>query len=1062
MTKDMEKIERRVFDLIASSVLDVGMIQELAAPCHKKVSLPISGKILPDQTLKFTFKVPVLHEFKDGAHLLIIDSTCSGILYKSGNEIAATDPGHRAIVIHEGQCTYELQLTPRGFFGLHPWRFRINGIYLVDVNIKLLSYSFAILNMFDLLKHTTNSETKEEILRFINDSVKNVVVAPSIKQIIGTSYLVTSGILPVIADEGSSSPSPENNVTNIYYFLRDLYSFPVLTDMKGYTSRPVDPQLSNSLLDSVEHNFNSLSSFEKKKIKDTRMFVLGHSHIDTAWLWPFSETKRKVQRTFLNVVTYLETGYNFIYAQSSALFLKWIESLDPVLLKRIQKLAREGKWIPVGGMWVESDTNLVRGESLARQFLYGQRFFKRIFGRVAKIGWLPDSFGYSGQLPQLMCKSGISYFVLSKLMMNDTNEFPFHIFKWVGIDGSHIPTSILNTDYNGTFKYSEILESWEKFRGPDKSLILYTFGYGDGGGGPTIGMLNSLSESKKIPWIPEIINNFTENELLSNVAVMEEKLPAFSGDLYLEGHRGVYTTNSSIKRFVSELEEALFKLEMVSSLLYVNFKYEYPANSIWRYWEILLRNQFHDVLPGSSIREVYAESERELGRAIVSILTTLGKMNNDTASQTMILNPTPWEYSGLISAADPVRRSREIVDGKKIMNVSDLLNMVYVNIPPLSMTSLADCTVNNRPLRKSAEKPGMIVNQDSKTIKVKNRFITLIINKENGTFNLYDSRMKKYIAKNANKVRAYFDEPAELDAWEIDRESLMSQNKIEALSVSVKLSFNNHNVVAVGVSRKFEDESTVDQLVIVKNDSRIVEVRNKVTSNARLKIFKFYLNPGVSYDSIDTDIPFGVISRKVISDNSLNPAFEFPALHWVDVSDKDDGVALVSTHLHGYNCIDDGLGITLARFPIFPNPWSDEDGASSIFYIVPHEGNYENEEFQRTINHIIHPPIVLKVRGKNNKRLVSKVRKGRITFPFSIEGEGIILESIKKAEDSRDIILRLYNIKNSEAICKITSKDNANIVEMNIIETDTIKNVSDGDSITFKPFEIKTLRIFLP
>lgn len=1057
MSSVINKLERRIFDLIATSIIDVFTITNIVDLNDKlELALPFTKPTDPENEYKFSFVIPDLGESRNIKNFLILDTTGSGILYSHGEELGATDPGHRAIEIPPGCKEFVIKVTSRGFFGLHPWYLRIDGIYVISIIPDLLDYSLTALNLFDLFRTSADQEVRANVQLFLNKLVSLTTEAPSIKQIAGTSLLVMSGMFPVIGDEGSSSPSPENNLTNIFHFLQDVYGVPVLKGISGYGSKDIEINRSMEILKFIKQYFLEVSGTNAGEIKQTEMYLLGHSHIDAAWLWPFSETKRKVNRTFINVASYLESNNSFVYAQSSAIFLKWISSMNPNLLERIKKLEKIGKWIPVGGMWVESDTNLLGGESLVRQFTFGQKMFKSIFGRICNIGWLPDSFGYSGQLPQIMKKSGINYFVLSKLMMNDTNEFPYHLFTWVGIDGSEMPTSILNTDYNGTMKYSEVLESYQKFKGKDKSFILYTFGYGDGGGGPTRGMLASIEKGLKLPWIPKLINLPEEESIIKKVVTKDK--PSFYGDLYLEGHRGVYTTNSTIKLLVSLLEDILRKTDMIFSLFLEDYhKYGYE-NILQNLWETVLKNEFHDVLPGSSILDVYNQAESEIKDALSKATSLMSGVISSRIGKTTVLNATQWEFYGYLNL-DPNSETIPELNPKSLMEGSDLRNLVAVRIPAMSAVPIEKALLSAE--HKNGNDMVVMTTHKNNTIEVTNGMLTVKINQQKGSFDLYDESGKKVLAQNVNKRKIYFDEPSELDAWEIDRDTLTENNEIKYSEIKLAIEIDTPNVVAISIRTDYEDSSHLSQLLVLRRGFRSLEIRNFAYSSAQQRLFKLYMEPNIDSKKLQVSIPYGSITREVLIEDHNNASFEFPGLHWVDISDGTRGVAFLSSNLHGYSFNDEGLGVTLARFPIFPNPWSDASGAFSIIHVIPHKGDFTNSEFQRTVGTLINKPTVIKSDSNKVKTEEDPINlQEEPSFPFEVKGDDIIVGAIKPADNVHALVLRLYNATDHESTCKVLSTQKLQIVETDILENVIADPVLLPTEIKFNPFEIKTLLIY--
>ncbi|HXO97973.1 MAG TPA: hypothetical protein VN857_15400, partial [Chthoniobacterales bacterium] len=360
-----------------------------------------------------------------------------------------------------------------------------------------------------------------------------------------------------------------------------------------------------------------LSQIRTRLPAEGGVWLTGHAHIDLAWLWPLDETRRKARRTFHTIIGLMDRYPELYFNQSSAQLYSWIEQEDPALFERIQAHVRAGRWELVGGMWVEPDGNLPTGESWVRQLLFGQRYFESRFGRRAKVAWLPDSFGFTGSLPQLLVSAGIPYFFTHKLTWNERNPFPYDLYWWEGIDGSRVLAhSFTNPDsgYNARVTAQEMGETWRNFRGKQiHDFSLLAFGHGDGGGGPSEEMLERFARLSDFPGLPRLkigpVTEFYEN-------ISTPSLPVWIGEQYLEYHRATLTTQGQVKSLHRRLEHALVETETSVTLAHVWHQRRYPLEELRRLWQILLLNEFHDILPGSSIHSVYETAHRQLAAAL--------------------------------------------------------------------------------------------------------------------------------------------------------------------------------------------------------------------------------------------------------------------------------------------------------------------------------------------------------------------------------------------------------------------------------------------------------------
>jgi len=812
-------------------------------------------------------------------------------------------------------------------------------------------------------------------------------------------------------------------------FLSDIYGYPVLNKtITDYKRNKINLDRYNNILDEIARTINEVID---NKYKDNTIYTFGHCHIDVAWLWPYSETVRKIERSFSNVLKLYDMDFNFVFAQSTALYYHEIEKNNKPIFNKIKKLVNEDKWIPVGGMWVESDTNLIRGESLARQLLYGQSYFMEAFNRSARIAWLPDTFGFSGQLPQLFVKSGMNAFVTHKPMWNDTTEFPYHCFKWSGIDNTSITTSISTLGYDENMDFDSIINSCKLNKNSDLP-ITYLYGYGDGGGGPDIEMMIKLNQAERSEFMPQVKGSFNEQDYISDLEKFNDKMPTYNGEIYLENHRGVYTTNLEIKKYVATLEDKLSMLEFLSSM---NYESGTHINNTKELWYNLLKAQFHDILPGSAYYYAYKEEFAELDNLSKEIdkatIIAIKKFieNKNIRKGLIAINNSQYDFTGYLEVDSSILPSE--IPENKIIHTEDK-EFVLIDVPPLGFATVDQSAGDNK--FQNAVK---IRNVKGKYI-VQNNRIKLIINSEGIISFFYNN--KKYI-KNGNTIKIYNDIPSNFDAWNIDVQNIkndmhMKKTKTEIRIVSIDI------IAIIEIKHIFEDGSIIMQKIIVKPNSDIVEFENTTTLNNREKLVKVLFEPDFTTDYIKREIPFGYINMELNSENEKTH-FEFPALRYVDYSDKDHGFSISSRESHGYSFINKKLGISIGKTPLYPDPFSDRNGIKEKFYVCLHDGNYN---IYKEANFIFNP-----VKLYNNKYDGNKEKETLLNF----SGDYIILENIKVSENEQGLIARFYNCSD-----KISNFD-LKIPDKNIYETDILENnkIKIDKNIIFKPFEIKTLLI---
>ena len=568
--------------------------------------------------VKFSREIVLSKNLPEGDVYLDLWFGGESLVKLNGKNYAALNEYHKFVFLPSRNEKYivEVEVVPKGLFGTPVQNPKFEKADLIVKDSEIEKLCILMKNLIDLYAVCNDENLVHELEKLIEEFFYSINLPSSV---------------------------------DVYF--RNVYENPTLSKIfktlwnpPSYNKPiPLPEEYRKVLLTEGEKLFERLRKLKKLFPNYGKIVVLGHSHIDYVWLWPFAETRRKILRTFSTMINFLERFKNFVYVQSSAQMYEDIKEMDPFLYSKIRKFIYDGRWIPIGGTWVESDCNIPSGESLVRQFLYGKRFFMKEYGEDIKIAWFPDTFGYPWTLPKIMKSVGIEFFLTTKLTWNEFNDFPYEQFLWIGDDGSEIK-AMNALGYTNKLTVEEIYKHWkwhnEKSKKPFSVLI---FGYGDGGGGPTEEMIKAYDVLKEFPKIPEIVMKNPKDEFLSI-----NDLPIWDDELYLELHRGTYTTLSDIKKYNRKAEFALYTLELVLTMEKVLEGLGYPKDEIEKMWKTLLKHQFHDVLPGSSIKEVYGVAINELKmiieksqRLIEKGIKVLAKAE-EGSGRLIVFNPHPF------------------------------------------------------------------------------------------------------------------------------------------------------------------------------------------------------------------------------------------------------------------------------------------------------------------------------------------------------------------------------------------------------------------------------------
>lgn len=818
-------------------------------------------------------------------------------------------------------------------------------------------------------------------------------------------------------------------------------------DFPHSSSNFLGEEFRESILKAGEFLRKQIEGLNSMFFEPGELHVAGHAHIDYAWLWPVEETKRKIMRTFANVIRLAKKYPEFVFTQSSAQMYKDVKEICPELFGEIKKLVREGKWEPVGGIWVESDCNVPSVESLIRQFLLGQEFFEKEFGKRSKVCWLPDSFGFSWILPQIMKDAGIDFFVTTKLNWNEKNKFPYDTCVWRGLDGSEVLYHSFNNPgrgYNGVLDPANLLRTWGNYR--DKAVStksLFTFGHGDGGGGPTDEMCENYSLLKNYPGIPKLkmnsIQGFFESLELDN-----QEVPVWDGELYLEYHRGTLTTQSRTKLFHKQAEDMLYKAECLS---YIAFESDnYPAEKINKSWEKLLRNEFHDILPGSSVSVVYKDAERELQEVIQEMEElsdeALRLLSDKEEKYLSLLNIGSYNHK-VVFKCDLNGKALETPDGKKLIaqkcHDGSWVYSLQGEIKPFSKLVLRVLDENIK-----VETPE-IPKQVDDYLELENKVLKVLVFKD-GKIQIYDKEHEREVfSEPANQLVLYKDIPVYWDAWDINYNYDKHGEEIKASDVKL-IEFGP--VRKVVRARYRIGNTEIIQDYILSENSRRLDIETHIDWHLRRIMLKALFPLNILSRTARYDLSAGYIERPTHRNTDYDKArFEVVAHRWVNVSEYDYSVSLINNGRYGHSCYNNILALTLLRSPVYPGFYADEGKHHFTYSVFPNGGT-----------DLL--PTLVEAENLNKPLILSRGSLVKFPSPFiEIDSKALKVLSIKRGEDS-GMVLRVAEVLGSRGKASIkTAQPFDKVWKTNILEDKlkALEFVNETVEIDYEPFKIYTL-----
>ncbi|KRZ86165.1 Alpha-mannosidase 2C1 [Trichinella sp. T8] len=761
--------------------------------------------------------------------------------------------------------------------------------------------------------------------------------------------------------------------------------------------------------------------------------AVGNCHIDTAWLWPYAETKRKCARAWSSTLRLMEEYPDLTFACSQALQMRWVQKFYPDLFAQIVKRVHEGRFVLVGGAWVEHDGCLPSGESFVRQLLYGQSYFKENFGVTCTEAWLPDTFGYSGQLPQIFASAGMRRFVTQKLSWNVVNKFPNSTFLWEGIDGTsvvaHLPPG---NSYVMENTVSDVFKTMANFQDKGRSeTALLLFGKGDGGGGPEREMCERLVRSQRLPGCPAVKPTTPASFFEDVEATDMQNLLTWVGELYLEMHNGTYTTQAEVKRKNRKGEFLLRDCEMLAAMRFV-LDSGGDVRSFYKEWLQLLQNQFHDVLPGTCIALAYVEANRMYQKLTSECENYL----DESADGEFLMNTLGWS--------------------RRLITETD----AYL-VPAFSVIRKRDavCKIDDR----------VHVEQIDELIVMKNKFVEIAIDDRGRVVRLNLPDHCNVIADGmpGNQFTMFDDVPLYWDAWDVMDYHLETKRLLTNVTEGPTFGISENGLTAwVEFTLQISESSNLKQRIVLQAHCPYVQFDSSVIWMEKHKFMKVQFPLNVRSLEATYEIQFGHLSRPTHRNTSWDSArYEVPAQKWADLSMYGSGMSLLNDCKYGYSCYKNILVLSLLRSPKRPDPDADIGGHKFSYAIMPHCGQFQRAVHPDTVNVIqasyeLNCPIrVLKAPFVEN----STVWDRQFSL-LNIENPAVILEAVKVSESGDRLLLRFYESFGGQAETTITPlafgvKSCFTCNSLEIPDKPVPLNHSGTFQLQFGPFQIVSILI---
>lgn len=830
--------------------------------------------------------------------------------------------------------------------------------------------------------------------------------------------------------------------TDYISIMRVLLETANIIDMREIYSDSYFESIRHAQKHITEELYEKLCSVEGKPIVN----CVGHTHIDVEWKWTREQTREKIQRSFATAKALMDRYPEYKMMLSQPELYRYLKEDAPEKYEELKELVKQGRWEPEGAMYLEADCNLISGESFVRQIIQGKKFFRDEFGKENEVLFLPDVFGYSAALPQILKKSGVNYFVTSKISWNDTNTMPYDTFMWEGIDGTEIFTSFITnqfyqhgkfntkTNYAGWFTPSNILGTWDRYLQKDyANHALTTFGYGDGGGGPSKEMLETHERLKlgmpgmpvsKITTLKEYLED-TKRDFDENSKIYK-RTPRWVGELYLEFHRGTYTSIAEIKRNNRKSEFLMQKAEALSFTDYL-MGGKYDKEGLYKKWNLILHDQFHDIIPGSSIKEVYDLTEKDYkevfdyGNELIDNKLSAIAERIDTKGGVLVYNSLGFPRKCLININGETRETADVIPAFGWAVIDD-----YALAPAVSVSGLT----------------------------AENKYYKLTLDEKGNIASLLDKGANREVFKKGevgNEIQVFEDYPYQYDNWELSdyyKQKMWTVDNAEITPIF------DGNRAGFKVVKKYLD-SVICQNIWLYTENPRIDFENDIDWKQSHQVMKAAFPFDVHSNNATYEIQFGHVSRPSYANTSWEEAkFEVCGHKWADISEEGYGVSLLNDSKYGFNTEGSTLKITMLKSGTFPHPTADRCRHVFTYSLLPHAGSFKEANVIQEAYSLNQPLDAVKV-AEN---------KGSLADRFSLiqcNERNVVVETVKMAEDDDSMVVRLYEAFDSRGEVTLSlGADFKKAFVCGLCENELEEIEIKDNTVTFpiKNFEIVTLK----
>jgi len=802
--------------------------------------------------------------------------------------------------------------------------------------------------------------------------------------------------------------------------------------------------------------------------KEGRLNMVGHSHLDLVYQWDYNEFLRKIGRTHATTLNMMREFPEYLFCQSQLKLYNDLEEFYPEIYEGIKKRIKENRWEVIGGMYVEPDCNLISGESFTRQLLLGNQIAEREFGTTSSVCWLPDVFGIAWFIPQILRQTGYKYLITNKpVIWNDTNEFPHNTFWWEGPDGSRILAHLPSTHFGATIDPDILLTNWNEYKQKIPcSEAIYNYGFADGRGGPNRADMLTGRRFKHTPGVPEA--NFEHGQdAFERMEATVQKLPVMKDEIYLETHRGTYTSQARLKKNNRKAEILYRNAEAISSIANLLGR-DYPKQELDEGWELILKNQFHDILPGSHVNKAYHDSMRDYQtvfekgdnafRESMDFIAGQIKTDETKLASFIVFNMQPWLRNDMaeIELALPADKEFQIVDSEGentpyqvVEQQADSCKVLIDarNIPPMGYSVY---TVNEGTGKHSSE---FIINGET----IESSFFRISFHEDGSISELYDKSNKRQVfteGSNANYFQLFEDEPGKYAAWDIVQMYKDREFKVAGVQKS-EIIENGPIRLVIKQERQFYKSSITQRIILYKSLPRI-DFETEIDWQERDRLLKVGFPADINSMEATYDISYGYIERPTHQNTSWDAArFEVCGHMWADLSEGDYGLSLLNDCKYGHDILGNQMRLTLLKGPQYPDKKADLGKHSFTYSLYPHAGDWRKADSTRRAWEL------------NDKLVSFQLKNGTgqagLTGSFlQIDKNHVMLSALKVAEDGKGIIIRVYEDQNRRGRCSVKFfKALESAVECNPFEREigNAEIVSGKLQFDIKPFEIKTIKV---